>query len=324
MNKEINVISDNNLTINICSKIASLLVTNNLIRQEDIPAVKFQIGYIFKKVDGILEGLIKATLNNTYYIAVQNGNLLFLEFNENLYNDTVNKMKELHPCLNETHSLETEEQKNRRINNTNYIKSLGVTTYDELANINYTNIYKDLDTICKRAIACLLTVQIACDVNAGGNYNESLAFFKNLLNNFGVMDSLNSKEKRIIDGTYTSQDLIDMDWAYESYWTLCWALNLVDDIKDSNKLCDCEVAMNFVRSIKSYEEFKNKCHLRTLNEILDMQDLYFRYNWAINNKKLIPSTQIGNLNGDNIIERRRALDWLLQPENDWYNIEMNT
>lgn len=113
-----------------------------------------------------------------------------------------------------------------------------------------------------------------------------------------------------------------MDWAYESYWAICWCLSLVDDIKDGGKLCDCDKAISFVADLESYEEFKSKCKLRNIDEILDMKDLYYRYNWAINNKYINPNTKIGNLESSNVIERRRALEWILSDVYDWYNLQL--
>ena len=100
------------------------------------------------------------------------------------------------------------------------------------------------------------------------------------------------KEKRIIDGTYSEQDAIDMDWAYEIYWAICWCLGLVDDIKDASKVCNCNMAISFVMNSKSFEEFKSKCNMRSISEILDMQDLYLRYNWAINEKKINKESRV--------------------------------
>ena len=54
-----------------------------------------------------------------------------------------------------------------------------------------------------------------------------------------------------------------------------------------------------------------------------MKDLYYRYNWAINNKYVDTNAKIGNLNPSNVIERRRALEWILSDENDWYNLQLN-
>ena len=89
-------------------------------------------------------------------------------------------------------------------------------------------------------------------------------------------------------------------------------------------MCDCNRAISFVLNSTSFEDFKRKCKLRDIDEILDMKDLYYRYNWAINNKYVDPNTKIGNLEPSNIIERRRGLEWVISDIDDWYDIELNT
>lgn len=113
-----------------------------------------------------------------------------------------------------------------------------------------------------------------------------------------------------------------MDWAYESYWALCWCLGLVDDIKDASTICDCLEAALHVFMVSSLEEFKAKCKLRSIDEILEMHDLYYRYNWAINNKKIDQETSVGNLNPSIVIERRRTLEWVLSEIEDWYQLPL--
>lgn len=182
---------------------------------------------------------------------------------------------------------------------------------------------KSLDEICKRTLASFLVIQLACDIN-NGQYEESLKIISKLLEKFNVSDCLNKKEKKLIDGTYEIQDAIDIDWEYETYWSLVWALGLVDDISDASVICDCNYAIQLFNECNSYEDFKGKCKLRDVNEILDMLDLYFRYDWACVEKRVKPETSIGNLNSSVVTERRRGLEWLISEEQDWYNISLDT
>ena len=204
------------------------------------------------------------------------------------------------------------------------MKELGIVTNDNLLCLyEDSNVkLKDIDFVCKKAIATFIAIQVACDIN-NNKYEESLKYFVPLLKKFNVEDFLNSKEKRILDGTYDSQDPIDMDWAYEIYWSICWALGIVDDIKDGGKMCDCNAAIDFVMSLNSVDDFKEKCKVRSIAEILDMQDLYFRYHWAINEYTVNSSVSIGNLNPSNVIERRRGLDWIISDVDDWYDLSLN-
>jgi len=92
--------------------------------------------------------------------------------------------------------IHTPEER-RRINN-DKIKSLGIACFENLPMIeSSTDVnLKDIDTICKRAIASLLTIQVACDVASGNDYEESKVFFTDFLNRFDVSECLLEKEKK--------------------------------------------------------------------------------------------------------------------------------
>ena len=212
----------------------------------------------------------------------------------------------------------------RKEKNEKYISSLGIKINTHLPIVPEKDEaqLKDLDTISKRAIASLISIQLSCDLRDGRN--DSLELCQKLLEKYNVTDSLNDKEKRLYDGTYSNQDLIDIDWEYECYWSLVWALGLVNDIKDASIICDCDQAVHFVLSAKNLDEFKANCHIRPINEILDMLDLYYRYHWAVVENRIRPETNIGNLDTSVVQERRRGLEWLISEEQDWFDISLDT
>lgn len=213
----------------------------------------------------------------------------------------------------------------RRERSNKKIKSMGIACFEQLPAIEESSQVKlrDIDDICRRAIACLISTQVACDI-ANDNYEEAKIFFTEALERYGVGNCLNSKEKKIFDGTYTEQDVIDIDWEYETYWSLVWALGLIKDISDGGNMCDCELAIKLVSKSNSYKDFKDKCKLRNIKEILDMLDLYYRYHWACVEKRLRPETPVANLNSSVVVERRRGLEWLISDEDDWFDISLDT
>ena len=213
----------------------------------------------------------------------------------------------------------------RRAKNNSFIKKQGIACHENLPLVKSSDEVKlkSIDEICNRAFTSCIAIQVACDAN-NGNYEESVRYFKPILEELNLVQYLNSKEKRIFDGTYTTQDAIDLDWEYEDLWSLFFALGLVDDITDGGKLCDCDFIVETISSCENVEEFKNKCQLRDIEEILDMIDLYYRYDWACTEKRIHPETNIANLNHSNVVERRRGLEWLISSEDDWYKISLNT
>ncbi len=216
-------------------------------------------------------------------------------------------------------------QEQRREKNNSFIKKQGINCFEKLPLVEDSSevTLKNLDEVCKKALSTFIIFHLSCDLREG-NYDQEIDFYKSLIDRYGVVKSLNSLEKRILTNDCSKQDLIDMDWAYECYWVLCWALSLVDDISDAGEVCDSDVCIQIFQESDSYDSFKAKCKLRNVEEILDMFDLYFRYNWAVVEKRIHPDTSIGNLIPSAVVERRRALEWLISNETDWYEIQLNT
>lgn len=214
----------------------------------------------------------------------------------------------------------------RRKKSNEKIKKLGIAYLDTLPLVEDSEQAKlrSLDDICKRAIACLLSTQLAYDISENNNYNESKELFSNLLKKYKVQDNLISKEKKLFDKRYKEQDVIDVVWTYEAYWSLVWALGLIDNIEYPKEICDCQKAITLVGDCANYEEFKSQCKLRDIEEILDMLDLHYRYHWATTEKRINPETPIGELNPDVVVERRRGLEWLISDIDDWNEISLDT
>ena len=202
-------------------------------------------------------------------------------------------------------------------------KGIGINPHlpptEDVSEINL----RSLDEICKRAIASLLSTQIGIEL--GEQNKENIGFFTNLMKQFGVADSLNAKEARLADGSFSQQDIVDVVWEYECFWSLIWALGLVDDISDASEICDCAMAIRLVSQCRNFEDFRSKCSLRSPDEIMDMLDLYYRYHWAVvQNMHIDKNCSIGTLNGEVVFERRRGLEWLISNINDWHDISLDT
>lgn len=321
---EINQMYNRELKGNLGNAAIGVLMQNNLITEEDFKGLGISMGYLFSLDDGQIEGLFQITFSDkAYYFAAQKGKLMMVNINQDMFEQTVEYMKSNHPCLLSEDLPETKVQKKRREKNNKFIAKKKIAVAEKLMTFwddDHVEL-KSKEAICKRAIACFFVIQIACDIG-NNNYEEGLNYFKPKLEAFGVMDQLNAKERKIIDGSYEMQDAIDMDWAYEAYWSLCWCLGLVRDITDASGTCNCEKAIQIINSCNTVEDLVKKSKLRKKEEILDMLDLYFRYNWAINDAKVNPASSIGNLNPSTVIERRRGLQWVVSDEEDWYEISM--
>lgn len=287
---------------------------------DNIENISFGFGYLYVIESGGYNALFKVvTEKKTFYYAAQKNKIMRLSFNEDAFNDTVKKVLDLH-ANQEPEKLSVQDE--RRKTNNEYIQKLNISISDDI-NIPLEDDkveLKNLDEICKKLIASILIVQVACDVRRD-NYVGSLKFFMPIFEKFGVLDCFNEIEQRVFDGTYTKEDLATLDWGYETVWAILYALSLVDDIKDATLLCDYQYIIDLLKG-KTLDTFKEKCVLRDKKEILDMYDLYYRYNWACKENKNNANVVIGKLIPDNVRERTRGLEWLFSSEKDWYKLDI--
>ena len=213
----------------------------------------------------------------------------------------------------------------RKANSEKILTQKGIDFQEELEPIKSADQVKlrSFDEICRRAVAALLSTQAAIELN--DNNPEGMEKFKRLMVYFGVENDLNSYENRVMENKASEQDLVAVVWEYECCWALFWALGLLDDITDAAEICDCKTAINFVSQCESMEDFKSQCSLRSADEILDMADLYFRYDWACDHHAYIDSDwNIGGLDKDIVYERRLAIEWTMSSTDDWFNINLDT
>ncbi|MBR1863788.1 MAG: DUF4272 domain-containing protein [Ruminococcus sp.] len=207
------------------------------------------------------------------------------------------------------------------------LKKMGVAVNSFLPQVEDSTQVKlrDADTVCKKAAATLLIIQLACDT-ANGEYEESMKVIPGILDEYGVRDSLNAKERRLLTGDHTEQDAIDISWTYEVYWSLLWAMGMIEDreLTEVSGICDCEKAIKLLTMEGGYEGFRSRCRMRDVEEVLDMVDLFYRMDWAAVEHRLRPETPIGSMEPQVVNERRRGLEWLVSDKEDWNDIPLDT
>ena len=122
----------------------------------------------------------------------------------------------------------------------------------------------------------------------------------------------------------TQQQIINANWRYESLHVLLWSLGFINELKFPDEMCnvgnDVRIIYNLTR-----EEFFEGAKLKSIQEILDANDLIYRLHWAstdarINNKKM-PAKMDGSV----IYERHYVLNWLIHyMDADWDDVSTNT
>ncbi|MBA4536391.1 DUF4272 domain-containing protein [Bacillus aquiflavi] len=187
--------------------------------------------------------------------------------------------------------------------------------------------FRTKEEIAQRAVALLMIIQFACDVANHNNIEESREFMKQLLRKYNVEHAVTQREWDFLhshnEGIET--EAIQLIWQYEAYWVLIWALGFVEELSFPSDICNCDFAIKTVSNCTSFEEFYEKAVLRESAEILNEADLIYRYHWACVNARVNNSSEPGNLNESVVVERHRALNWLISYQQaDWDHVRTDT
>ena len=190
---------------------------------------------------------------------------------------------------------------------------------------------KSVEEVKKRALGSMISIQLACSIKNGEDYGEALAIIGQLMNEWNIsINDLLPKERVLILNKFTQkdntdaiskQDVIDIVWTYETYYSLIWSLDLISDreFADASKICNTVRAIAIARLINDIAS-----RLRNTEKILDMTDLFYCYHWACEEKRIRPETLTGKLNPEVVGERRWGLEWLISDEKDWNQIRLDT
>jgi hypothetical protein len=217
----------------------------------------------------------------------------------------------------------------RRAKSIEILKEQGVPYMEHLPMLEEEEniIPRSAEEIAKRAIACLITIQIACDAQKG-EIEEAREFFSKFVEIFGVEDQFTEKEKIFFSGEPNEQQIVNMSWKYEAYWSLLWALGLVEELNYPSDICDCDFAVAAVSKCKDFDDFMQKVKLRSTKEMLDEADLLYRYHWACVDARINGREAPAGLNESVVTERRWGFEWLIGKDtdysNDWDNVSLDT
>ncbi len=178
---------------------------------------------------------------------------------------------------------------------------------------------RTIDELVARSAIVLATLQIYFKAPVG-SIHEWIS--KNKLTKY-----LSHKEKLILkktNDTLKEQDLIDLYWNIESLVAFMWSGNVIDSLDIDFPVPDTMASLSpNIKNDEGIEKFSTKMHLRSQEELFQKLDLYYRAHWYVRDAQLngydAPSFDL-----DSIMERRKALEWLLDSTLDWDNIELST
>lgn len=143
----------------------------------------------------------------------------------------------------------------------------------------------------------------------------------------GLETALTPFERRLLakeTDELTSQEIINASWYDEAIYALAWAGGLMPDlpIEQPHPRELLDVLPN-VEQGQSGHSVVRRVKLRPYAELFGMRDLYYRAHWYTRDGGL-NSYDTGVFDGGRVMERRKALEWLLDATTLWDEIELHT
>ncbi len=158
------------------------------------------------------------------------------------------------------------------------------------------------------------------------HFGAPVAVIRDWIDRNGLRPHLSAGEVALItkpDRAVTEQERINLYWYIEGVWALMWAGGLIADLPFDQPAADTMASL--VPNLQQNENGAKfeAMRLRPYPSLFAMLDLYYRLHWyardgQINRYSTAPVT------ANTIWERRKALEWLMDNQTDWDNIDLGT
>lgn len=213
----------------------------------------------------------------------------------------------------------SEEASKRKNRSESILQEKGVPINAHLPYIEDSSeaLIRSKDEIALRAMALLIVA-----VKAEGLDQEIV---DKLIHHYGLAEVFSPNEKAFIAELNPSQhDKTQFTWRYEAAWVLLWALGYVEELSPPTSICDVPLAVSFLQQ-RSRDQFIADAKLRPIQDILDENDLIYRYHWAVVDARVNGLKIPNEIDSSVVLERHYALNWLVgYMEQTWDDVSTDT
>jgi len=164
----------------------------------------------------------------------------------------------------------------------------------------------------------ILVLHVVCAVNVGIDNKIGLRW----INEENLKDSLIESELELLEGRKKPNAYENIQ--VEGLWALCWVISLVNEM-EFDKKCSNDFVFMFpdIKNGENSTEFMKKAIPRDHVEIYQMLDTAYVLHWGLNHIKLKKLPMPGKALPYVIIERRRALEWIIT-DVQWDEVALDT
>lgn len=303
-----------------------ILTLNSEFSVEEIAGTINQLKSIIEEIANKFDTVI-FTQPNT--IISKSTSQHFLDKNLQLIIDTEGncEIEKLDVSINsiyfdEEQNTVTDEQLERKNRNENTL-----TDYNIKINKNLPCIESEEETtirsikeIARRVSVLAVTNMVAFNTISS---EEAIEYLKE----YNLWEFVTPKEKDFLTDPTEEKKMYET-WKCEAIYTLMWALKSFDTLAFPNELCDLNqipYEQYPVGQDKDPNEFiNNVIESRSVADLLDMADLYYRFDWACVDAR-INQQNIETIHPGIVYERHYALNWLINyMGQDWDNVSCDT
>ena len=213
----------------------------------------------------------------------------------------------------------SQESHDRKSRSENILKKLNVPINTHLPYIEDSSeaLVRSKEEVALRTMALLIVA-----VKAEGLEQKIV---DKLVKDYGLSTVLSPKERKFIEEPEPGQfDKTQFVWRYEAAWVLLWSLGYVQELAPPTAICDVPAAVAFMQQ-RSRDQFIKDAKLRSISEILDENDLIYRYHWAVVDARVNGLKIPEEINSSVVLERHYALNWLIgYMGQEWDDVSTDT
>ena len=212
----------------------------------------------------------------------------------------------------------TPSQLARKAKSIGVIKELGLPVTDRLP------VVEDETSITPRSREEIAERALALAISAVKGESNDQKLVDSLITQFSAKQLFTPAELAFITNhSPTQQQLTDFAWQYECLHVLLWSLGHIEKLQPPNQICNVPADVSIIRKL-GREKLSSTAHPRSLSEILDQADYYYRLHWAAIELR-INGNSSDKVNEEIIDERHKALNWLIRyMGQNWDDITTDT
>jgi len=193
--------------------------------------------------------------------------------------------------------------------------SLGYPINPNLPVLDDGPVVRDGEEVARRALA----IHAAVATSYGFPVEKAVGWMEGQ----GLLPFQAASEREFMSNP-TKADRARFQWKVEGIWALTWSIGIHDGLSFAERCSnDLVKLLPDLQKNDSADQFIAKAKMRSSEAILAQTDLAYCLHWAIRENQRKGGRIPGPVDAPVVIERRHALEWLIDPE-DWDHVPMDT